>query len=73
VERQKFSHPSPTSQKTTMTRGVGGECVSVLHGVREEMRESEISLQSSKQWENVVAVSAPCKLLICINTFLCLG
>jgi hypothetical protein len=39
----------------------------VLHGVREERRESERSLQLSKEWEDVVAVSAPCKLLICIN------
>jgi hypothetical protein len=60
-----LSHPSSHS---CFLRGV-----SVLHGVREEMRESEISLQSSKEWENVMTVSAPCKLLICINTFLCLG
>jgi hypothetical protein len=39
----------------------------VLHGVKEEMRESERSLQSSKEWKDVVAISAPCKLLICIN------
>jgi hypothetical protein len=42
--------------------------VDVLHGVREGMRESERSLQFSKEWEDVVAVSTPCKLLICINT-----
>jgi hypothetical protein len=44
----------------------------VLHGVREERkgeerRESERFIQSSKEWEDVVAASAPCKLLICIN------
>jgi hypothetical protein len=39
-----------------------------FHGVREERRESERSLQSSKVWEDVVAVSTPCKLLIFINT-----
>jgi hypothetical protein len=32
--------------------------VGVLHGVREERRESEKSLQSFKKWEDVVAVSA---------------
>jgi hypothetical protein len=32
------------------------------------MRESERSLQSSKEWEDVVTVSTPYKLLICINT-----
>jgi hypothetical protein len=36
----------------------------VLHGVREERRESERSLQSSKEWEDVVAVSTPCRHLI---------
>jgi hypothetical protein len=30
--------------------------VGVLHGVREERRESERSLQSSKEWEDVVMV-----------------
>jgi hypothetical protein len=39
----------------------------VLHGVREKMRESERSLQSSKEWDDVVAVFPLCKLLICIN------
>jgi hypothetical protein len=33
--------------------------VAVLHGVREVRRENEISLQSSKEWEDVVAVSTP--------------
>jgi hypothetical protein len=45
----------------------------VLYGVREERRESERSFQSSKEWEDVVAVSAPCKLLICINIAMLLG
>jgi hypothetical protein len=45
----------------------------MVHGVREERSESERSLQSSKEWEDVVAVSAPCKLLICINTSVCLS
>jgi hypothetical protein len=45
----------------------------VLHGVRQEMRESERSLKSSKEWEDVVVVSAPCKLLIRINIVVCLG
>jgi hypothetical protein len=45
----------------------------VLHGVKEEMRDSERSLQSSKEWEDLMAVSAPYKLLICINTSVCLS
>jgi hypothetical protein len=45
----------------------------VLHGVRDERRESERSLQSFKEWEDVVAVSAPCKLLIYINIAVCLS
>jgi hypothetical protein len=45
----------------------------VLHDVGEERRESERSLQSSKEWEDVVAVFAPCKLLICINIAVLLG
>jgi hypothetical protein len=40
----------------------------VLHGVREERRESERSLQSSKEWEDVWVISTACKLLIYINT-----
>jgi hypothetical protein len=39
----------------------------VLHGVREVRRESKRSLQSSKEWEDVVTVSTPCRLLIYIN------
>jgi hypothetical protein len=42
-EDQAFSHPSPTPSHSCFLRGVG-----VLHGVREERRESERSLQSSK-------------------------
>jgi hypothetical protein len=45
----------------------------MFHGVREEMRESERSLQSSKEWEDVVAAFTHCKLLICINTSMCLS
>jgi hypothetical protein len=41
----------------------------VLHGVREERRESERSLQSSKEWDDVVEVSTSCKLLIRINSY----
>jgi hypothetical protein len=59
VERQALSHSSPTPSHSCFLRGVG-----VFHGVREEMSESERSLQSSKEWENVVAVSTPCKRLI---------
>jgi hypothetical protein len=36
----------------------------VLHGVREEMRESERSLQSSKEWEDVVMVFTHFRYLI---------
>jgi hypothetical protein len=36
----------------------------VLHGVRGEMRESERSLQFSKEWEDVVQVSIPCRRLL---------
>jgi hypothetical protein len=45
----------------------------VLYGVGEERRESERSFQFSKEWEDVVVVSAPCKLLIHINIAVCLG
>jgi hypothetical protein len=45
----------------------------VLRGVSEEIRESERSLQSSKEWEDVVTVSAPCILLICIKIAVLLG
>jgi hypothetical protein len=36
----------------------------VLHGVREEIRESERSLQFSKEWDDVVSVSTPFRCLI---------
>jgi hypothetical protein len=39
-------------------------CVDVLHDVKEERRESERSLQSSKEWENVVVIFTPCRRLI---------
>jgi hypothetical protein len=68
VERQAFSHPSPTPSYSCFLRGVG-----VLHGVREGMTESERSLHSTKEWEDVVAISTPCKVLICINTSICLS
>ncbi len=54
--------PLPPPRHSCFLRGVG-----VLHGVREKMRASERSLQSSKEWEDVVVVSTPCRLLICIN------
>jgi hypothetical protein len=38
--------------------------VDVLHGVREERRESERFLLFSKEWFDVVAVSAPCRYSI---------
>jgi hypothetical protein len=50
--------PLPPSHSCFL-RGVG-----VIHGVREEMRESERSLQTSIEWEGVVAVSTPCRHLI---------
>jgi hypothetical protein len=36
----------------------------VLHGVREKRRESERSLKSSKECEDVVTVFTPCRYLI---------
>jgi hypothetical protein len=63
VERIKHAAiPLPPPSHSCFLRGVG-----VLHGVREERRESERSVQSSKEWEDVVVVSTPCKLLIRIN------
>jgi hypothetical protein len=61
-EDQAFIHPSLTPSHSYFLSGVGA-----LHGVGEVRRESERSLQSSKEWEDVVAVSTPCRLLICIN------
>jgi hypothetical protein len=49
---------SPPSHSCFL-RGVG-----VLHGVSEERRESKRSLQSSKEWEDIVVVSTPCRHLI---------
>jgi hypothetical protein len=46
----------PPPSHSRFLRGVG-----VLHGVSEERRESERSLQSSKEWEDVVVVSTPCR------------
>jgi hypothetical protein len=60
--------PLSPSIHSYFLRGVGA-----LHGVREERRESERFLQSSKEWEDIVVVSAPCKLLICINIAVLLG
>jgi hypothetical protein len=69
VESTKHSVvPLPSPSQSCFSRDVV-----VLHGVRQERRESERSLQSSKEWEDVVVVSAPCKLLICINTSVCLS
>jgi hypothetical protein len=48
-------------------RGVG-----VFHGVREERRESDRSFQYSKEWEDIVLVFTPCKLLIRIIIAMCL-
>jgi hypothetical protein len=42
-EDQAFNHPSPTPSHSSFLRDV-----SVLHGVREERRESKRSVQSSK-------------------------
>jgi hypothetical protein len=41
--------PLPLPSHSCFLRGVV-----VLHGVREERRESERSLQSSKEWEDIV-------------------
>jgi hypothetical protein len=63
VERIKHSIiPLPPPSHSYFLRGV-----SVLHGVREVRRGSERSLQSSKEWEDVVVVSTPYRILICIN------
>jgi hypothetical protein len=63
VERiNHLAIPLPPPRYSCFLRGVG-----VLHGVREVRRESEIPLQSSKEWEDVVVVFTPCRLLICIN------
>jgi hypothetical protein len=55
VKRIKHSTiPLPPPSYSCFLRGVG-----VLHDVREMRRESKISLQSSKEWEDVVVVSTP--------------
>jgi hypothetical protein len=51
--------PLPPPSHSYFLRGVG-----MLDSVREERRESESSLQSSKEWKDVVAVFTPCKHLI---------
>jgi hypothetical protein len=38
--------------------------VGVLHGVSEERRESKRSLQSFKEWDDIVPVSTPCRHFI---------
>jgi hypothetical protein len=69
MERIKHSAiPLPPLSYSSFLRDVG-----VLDGVREERRGSERSLQSSKEWEDVMVVFAPCRLLICINIAVCLG
>jgi hypothetical protein len=68
-ERIKYSLvPLPPSSQSCVLRGVV-----VLHGIRDERRESERFLQFSKEWLDVVAIFSPCKLLIYINTFVCLS
>jgi hypothetical protein len=39
----------------------------MLHGVKEVRRGSERSLQSSKEWKDIVEVSTPCSILTYIN------
>jgi hypothetical protein len=64
VKRIKHSTiPLPPPSHSCVLRGVG-----VLHGVRGVRGERERFLQFFKECEDVVAVSTPCKLLICINT-----
>jgi hypothetical protein len=69
VERTKHSAISlPPPSHSSFFRDV-----SVLHGVREERRESERSHQTSKEWADVMVVSTPCRLLIRIKIAVCLG
>jgi hypothetical protein len=58
-EASNSAIPLPPHSHSCFLRGVG-----VLHGVSEEISESERSLQSSKQWEDVVPVSTSCRHLI---------
>jgi hypothetical protein len=51
--------PLPPPSHSFFLRGMG-----VLYGVRQERRESERSLQSSKEWEDVVVISTPFRCLI---------
>jgi hypothetical protein len=51
--------PLPPPSHSCFLRGVG-----VLHCVREERRESERYLKSSKEWEDVVALSTSYRCLI---------
>jgi hypothetical protein len=66
--RKHSTIPLPPPSYSCFLKGV-----SVLHSVREERRESERSLQSSKEWKDIVVISTPYKLLICINTSVCLS
>jgi hypothetical protein len=59
--------PLPTHSYSCFLRGVG-----VLHGVRDEKRESERSLQSSKEWEIVVVrmeASNSCAITLIFGSF----
>jgi hypothetical protein len=51
--------PLPPPSHRCFLRGVG-----VFHGVSEERRETQRSLQSSEEWEDIMAVSTPCRCLI---------
>jgi hypothetical protein len=62
MEMKHSAIPLPPPRYSCFLRGV---CV--LHGVREERRESERSIKSFKEWEDVVVVFTSCKLLIHIN------
>jgi hypothetical protein len=58
-EVSNLAMPLPPPSHSCFLRGVG-----VLHGVSEERRESEKSLQSFKEWEDVVVIFIPCRRLI---------
>jgi hypothetical protein len=53
-EVSNLAIPLPPPSHSSFLRGAG-----VLHGISEKRREIERSLQSSKGWEDVVAVSTP--------------
>jgi hypothetical protein len=59
-EDQIFSHSSSTPSYSCFLRSVD-----VFHGVREERRER--SLETLKEWGDIVVIFTSCKLLICIN------